>query len=329
MHSLSTRRLILKQGVALAALTSPFGAPFSVAGIEPAERIDVHGHIPPQGLRLEEILRLMDHAGISKMVLMPRGPVPSSAAFDMFQAAPNRIIPFLGTMNTAWHKGDYKVLRYAEKALSTGIYKGVGELMVRYFGNEKLGEMDVDRPADSSFILDLADICAQFDCVMQIHMEPEQDKIESLERLLVAKPKTNIIWAHFGSVTNRRYSQFASLYRGDAPFFLDHLLRQYPNLYTDLSGVQDTNRVFIRGYNLRRQIPLYESSGRLMPVFAECIRRNQLKILWGLDTPYIQNWSEKPLKLWVDTDEKMLAQLSNQELRDNIMFRNAERLLGA
>lgn len=291
------------------------------------KRIDIHGHVPPEGLSAEQVIKLMDYAGISKMVLMPRGPKDEDV-LAMYRSAPNRIIPFLGTMTAAWHRGDYKVLRSAEQALSSGIYKGVGELMIRYFGNPKRGETEVNRPADSSFILDLADICAAKKCVIQLHMEPEEDKIDSLRRLLEKRPKTNFIWAHFGSVANIKFKDHAHKFLGDSStFYLDGLLKTYPNLYTDLSGIQGTNHIYSKGANLRRTVPFLDTQGRIFPKFSECIRGNQSKVMWGLDTPYLENWSQETFGLWVNWADNLLAQVGDKDLQAKIMYQNAEGLL--
>ena len=120
MHEPCDRRTLLKKGAALAVMAGVATPSAMLANPSSRERIDVHGHIPPEGLSLEEILRLMDEAGISKTVLMPRGPIPQGAALDLFREAPDRIIPFLGTMTAAWHRGDYDTLKRAEKSLATG-----------------------------------------------------------------------------------------------------------------------------------------------------------------------------------------------------------------
>ncbi len=118
-------------------------------GVKPT-RIDTHGHTV-SGLTADSVISLMDMAGISHMVLMARGR-NDALTTEIYKQDPQRILPFVSTMYPGWHRQDWRVLSYAERRLRTGIYKGVGEVMLRYFGIPSKNEPVINVPADSPFI---------------------------------------------------------------------------------------------------------------------------------------------------------------------------------
>jgi predicted TIM-barrel fold metal-dependent hydrolase len=195
-------------------------------------RVDAHGHTV-RGLTPDKVFALMDLAGISHMVLMARGR-NDWLTREIYAQNPQRILPFIGTiigtMYRAWHNQDERVLTYAEKQLQTGMYKGVGEVMLRYYGNRAKQEPEIYVPADSPFIKRLADIVEYHDAVMIVHMEPEPRAIQSLENLLDYNKKLKLIWAHCGTMAKVGLKEFG--YADLAAIMERHL-----NLYTDISGV--------------------------------------------------------------------------------------------
>ncbi|MDF1590547.1 MAG: hypothetical protein P1P89_03440, partial [Desulfobacterales bacterium] len=171
--------------------------PNALQGVKFA-RVDAHGHTVP-GLKADRVISLMDMAGISHMVLMARGR-NDALTTEIYKQAPQRILPFVSSMYPGWHRQDERVLSFAERQLSTGIFKGVGEVMLRYYGIPSKDEPAINVPADSPFIKKLSDIVVQYNVVMTVHMEPEADAIRSLENLLDYNKKLRLVWAHCGTV---------------------------------------------------------------------------------------------------------------------------------
>jgi len=149
-----SRRTFIKCGMAAAAeaMTLPLAAaaalsePTTVPHANPHRgarptRVDAHGHTVP-GLTADRVISLMDQAGISHMVLMARG-LNDRLTTDIHKQYPQRILPFVGTMYPAWHRQDERVLAYAENQLGTGIFNGVGEVMLRYYGIPSWQELNV------------------------------------------------------------------------------------------------------------------------------------------------------------------------------------------
>jgi predicted TIM-barrel fold metal-dependent hydrolase len=284
-------------------------------GVKPT-KIDVHGHTVP-GLTADKTINLMDKAGISHMVLMARGR-NDAQTIEIYKQNPQRILPFVSTMYPGWHRQDRQVLSYAERQLGTGIFKGVGEVMLRYYGIYVKNEPAVNVPADSPFIKELSDIVEHHNAVMLVHMEPEADAIRSLENLLGYNKKLKLIWTHCGTVARKKLKNI-----GHAD--IGALMDRHPNLYTDIAGVQPMSVAPSGGF---RRPSITDSYGNLYPRFKKLIERHSDRVLFGLDTPWKECWAEEPFKRWVEWADKVVAQLEDTKAAELIMHKNAERLFG-
>ena len=278
-------------------------------------RIDAHGHTV-SGLTPERVIALMDYAGISHMVLMARGRRNDALTTAIYRHSPQRILPFVSSMYPGWHRQDMRVLGRAERLLNTGIFKGVGEVMLRYYGIPSKNEPEINVPADSPFIKRLADIVVDHNAVMLVHMEPEPEAIQSLENLLDYKKDLKLIWAHCGTVA--RIEQWTI---GHAD--IGNLMDRHPNLYTDIAGVQPMSLAPSGG---PRRPQITDDEGKLYPEFKELLDKHSDRVLFGLDTPWIQCWDEEPFKQWVQWADKVVAQFEDGRVAERIMHKNAERL---
>ena len=282
-------------------------------GIKPT-RVDAHGHTV-RGLTADRAISLMDMAGISHMVLMARGR-NDALTTEIYRQAPQRILPFVSTMYPGWHRQDWRVLSFAERQLDTGIFKGIGEVMLRYFGIPSKNEPVVNVPADSPFIRKLSDIVERHDAVMIVHMEPEPEAVRSLENLLDYNRKLKLIWAHCGTVGRIGLQTI-----GHAD--IGALMDRHPNLYTDIAGVQPVSVAPSGGM---RRPPITDDGGTLLPRFKELLARHSDRVLFGLDTPWIECWAEEPFKRWVKWADKVVAQFEDTGVAERIMHQNAARL---
>jgi predicted TIM-barrel fold metal-dependent hydrolase len=277
--------------------------------------VDVHGHTI-SGLTADRVISLMDKVGISYMVLMAMGLKNDPLTTEIYKQYPQRILPFVSSMYPAWYRQDEQVLSHTEKQLRTGIYKGVGEVMLRYYGVPSKNEYEVNVPADSPFIKRLSDIVVNYNAVMLVHMEPEAEAIRSLENLLNYNRKLRLIWAHCGTIG---FLKLKTIGHYDIGILMD----RYPNLYTDMSGVQPMSVAPSGG--LRRP-PITDERGRLFPRFKELLKRHSDRVLFGVDTPYEEYWAEGPFIRWVEWADRVVAQLENPEAAERIIHKNAEKL---
>jgi predicted TIM-barrel fold metal-dependent hydrolase len=277
-------------------------------------RIDAHGHTVP-GLTADRVISLMDHAGISHMVLMAMGRNDPLTA-EIYKQYPQRILPFVSSMYPAWHRQDERVLSYVEKQLRTGNFMGVGEVMLRYYGIPSKNEPETNVPADSPFMKKLADIVEYHNAVMLVHMEPEPEAIRSLENLLDYNKKLRLIWAHCGTVARVGMKTIGH-------FNIATLMDRHPNLYTDMAGVQPSSVAPEGG--LRRP-SITDDHGKLFPEFRDILKKHSDRVLFGLDTPWKECWAEKPFKRWVHWADQLVGQLNDSHDAVRIMHKNAEEL---
>lgn len=278
-------------------------------------RIDAHGHTV-SGLTADKVISLMDKAGISHMVLMARGLKNDSLTTEIYRQYPQRILPFVSAMYPAWHRQDDRMLSYAEKQLKSGIFKGVGEVMLRYYGIPSKNEPEVNVPADSRFIKKLSDIVENYNAILLVHMEPESEAIRSLENLLNYNKKIRLIWAHTGTVAREKLKIIGH-------YDIATLMDKHSNLYTDIAGVQPMSLAPSGG--LRRP-EIADESGKLFPRFRELLEKHSDRVLFGLDTPYEECWAEKPFTKWVEWADKVVAQFEDSKIAERIMHKNAEKL---
>jgi len=257
----------------------------------------------------------MDQVGISHMVLMARGRNDGLTA-EIHRQYPQRILPFVSSMYPAWHRQDERVLPYTEKMLGTGRFKGVGEVMLRYYGTPSKNEPEINVPADSPFMKRLGDIVVEHKAVLLVHMEPEPEAMRSLENLLYYNKKLRLIWAHAGTVAVQGLRTI-----GHAD--IGALMGRHPNLYTDISGVQPMSVAPSGG--LRRP-PITDGRGILLPRFRELLERHSDRVLFGLDTPWEECWAEEPFNRWVEWADNVVAQLADSGIAERIMHRNAESI---
>lgn len=322
-----SRRTFIKYGIAAAAeamalrleaaaaLSEPSTPPYATAhrAARP-RRIDTHGHAVP-GVTADRVISLMDQVGISHMVLMAYGRNDRLTA-EIYRQYPQRILPFVSSMYRAWHRQDERVLLYTENQLSTGRFRGVGEVMLRYYGIPSRNEPETNVPADSPFMKRLGDIVEKHNAVMLVHMEPEAEAMESLENLLNYNKKLKLIWGHAGTVARVGLRTIGHVDMGA-------LMDRHPNLYTDIAGVQPMS---VAPSGCWRRPPITDDRGKLLPRFRELLEKHSDRVLFGLDTPWEECWTEELFKRWVKWADNVVAQLADSGIAERVMYKNAERI---
>ena len=229
-----------------------------VAALSPY--IDLHAHLDPPDVNgaIESLLQAMAQENLAQAVFMPSPFVNESPGrFDaellapLAQKYPGKVA-FLaggGTLNPmiqqAVLSGDAgpavqrRFKERAEEILRLGA-KGFGEMTAEHFPSSTPYEY---APADYPLFLLLADVAAEHDVPISLHMEavPEdmplpadlrsppnpprlQANTAAFERLLAHNPRAKIVWAHLGwDNTGRRTVDLCR-----------RLLQAHANLYMEL-----------------------------------------------------------------------------------------------
>jgi hypothetical protein len=130
----------------------------------------------------QQVLALLERAGMPRALVSS---TPDDGTLKLYEADPQRIIPFLRPYRTrgdmgGWHS-DPAVQAYVEERLKRGIYRGIGEF--------HLSAADVDKPVVKRF----AELAAKQGIFLHAHV----DEV-AVEKLLTLYPDVKILWAHAG-----------------------------------------------------------------------------------------------------------------------------------
>lgn len=302
--------------------------------------IDVHAHMERADAErsVEAAVQAEPKENAEKIIFMPSPfTVEDSARFDVefFLAAikkyPNKLA-FLGGGNDlnvmiqqSMRSGDAgpaiqkKFRENAENILREGAI-GFGELTAEHLPSLASPTYQ-SAPPDHPLFLLLADIAAQHNVPIDLHMEaipenmplpsnlksppnPPQLKgnIEGFERLLAHNPRAKIVWAHAGTTDNTGFR---------TPDLCRRLLAAHPNLYMEIK-VDPLSR----GKNPP------EANGRLTPEWLKLFQDFPDRFLIGSDQFYPE--AGNYLQRW-----QAVVNLFNQlpeDLRRKIGTENAERV---
>ena len=64
----------------------------------------------------------------------------------------------------------------------------------------------------------------------------------------------------------------------------------------------------------------------MLPRFKALLGRHSERVLFGLDTPWMECWAEGPFKRWVGWADKVVGQIEDAGAAERILHKNAERL---
>ncbi len=216
-----TKSLIVQRTIVFLLLCLLFLFPGpAVAQLLPI--IDLHFHFT-KGWDIDAFVKEMDALGVAKAGNSAR--LASDAlALEWARRYPDRFIPFAGKAaikdfiqfdgERAWTLQAPAVVAYLrelEAALKAGQFKGIGEIN---------NNADSDFSADSPLMRRLWSLSARYRVPVNVHMDPYEERVAEMERLLASDRRGTWVWAHAG---------------GAWPGLLRPLLRAHPNLYADLS----------------------------------------------------------------------------------------------
>ena len=278
----------------------------------------------------EELLRRMDEAGVSRMVLQPtHGPQRGTDAQALAYARryPDRFIAFIGFQNRPpFVRADnwpgpptpaaLDFVDQVESKLRAGGFSGLGEIVLRYHGHYVPGANccgEVDRLADAPLMSRIAALATRFDVPMIIHAEGEPEVVAAMQRLLKSHPQAVIVWAH--NCGRQRAAAIGGL------------LREYPNLYCDLGGMTYTQQSSY-GTTWPRAtpwtFPIENGRGRLLPEVKDLFEQFPDRFMVGMDVYF--NGAYLYFAERVQRFRQLLSELAPATAR-KLAHENAERVL--
>lgn len=198
---------------------------------------------------------------------------PNDGTQQLYNAAPNKIIPFLGLYEELWEgkrnwMHDPTTIPRLRKALKTGIYQGLGEFHI--FGKDK----------HSPIFNEVLQIAKQQNLTMQVHGDAE-----IIRHIYNVNPNAKIIWAHMGTRPTANY--------------LREILNHTPKtLYIDTS-VRDQQ--------------LLGDNQQLDPGFKQLFLYYPDQFMVGVDTFSVNRWKKfddvtQDIRTWLSQLPKEVAQ---------------------
>ena len=277
----------------------------AVAALSPY--IDVHAHLDETDVAgsMQSAIDSMPVENLAKIVFMPSPfTLADASRFDVERLAPaakkypgkiavlggggilNPMIIEAARMGNAGAEVQKKFKERAEAILSAGTV-GFGEMAAEHFPSSTPYET---APPDHPLFLLLADIAAQHDVPISIHMEAvPQDmdlpaplksppnpprlhaNIAAFERLLSHNPRAKIVWAHLGWDTTG--------YR--TPELMRRLLAAHPNLFMEIK---------LDPLDTGKNSPLTNgASGQIKPEWLRLFTDFQDRFVIGSDQHYPQS----------------------------------------
>ena len=173
------------------------------------ELFDSHSHFSAEdavNFTPQEVMQIFDRNKVKYALISS---TPNDGTEQLYQHAPDRIIPFLGLYQTFKDKNDWmhnaEVVFEVEEALKKGFYRGIGELHI--FAKDR----------KSPVLKELVLIAKDRDLMLQVHGDPE-----IIDEIFLIAPDVTVLWAHLGTKPH--------------PWILREALDKYSqNLYIDTS----------------------------------------------------------------------------------------------
>jgi hypothetical protein len=285
--------------------------------------IDIHTHLGHWGLTDEpsvdehELLRRADEFGVDRFVILPLGMTPecfmvggdNEIVLDVYQRHPGRVIPFCNIDPRSANSPE------ADFSWILGQFKAAG--------CKGLGELTANIPFDDPLCMNLYRHCGRAGFPVLFHLAAavahplygvaDEMGMPRLEHALKECPETTFIghamafWSEIASDVDEATRGGYPEGKVESPGRTVQLLKQYPNLYADLSADS--------GFNAIRRDPKFGYR-----FFEEC----QDKLLFGTDICHVN----QP----VDIVPYIKAARADGHISETayakITRKNAEKLLG-
>jgi len=227
-----------------------------------------------------------------------------------------------------WRKQKSGMIEQTETQVKSGDYAIMGEFEFRhYLSQNECKEERLDREVDISLDAPnghrLFALSAETGIPFLMHNEPEDVRLDTLEKMLGAYPKARVIQAHFGQL------RYPSRQKRFTPDYVRRLLATYPNLFFDIS-TGEPGRIYDCGIKLLDTViwttSALSQSSTLDPaykaIFVEFSDRFVAGMDYGGGRPRLTDFWRKR----VDNLRLILRDLP-EEAKHNIAYRNAWKLL--
>jgi len=274
--------------------------------------IDVHSQVD-KNTDLDQIVPLMDKAGVAQVVISTRFRQPSSVIHDLAAQHPGRIIPAAKTKTRAFTKGrgpdKFPDVFYQE--LKSYDYRAMAEVIMWHAAKPGKGAGRSVIEADSPRLRPFVDTARQKGFPFVVHVEfgdmemgEKDDYMKKLEALFTANQDVSFGMIHMGQL---EAEDAAKLLPRHANLFF---ITSHSNpVTTKASGLPWTRMIF---------------GTKMATAWEKVVLAHPDRFVLGFDNVWASHWRDKFLpqaELW----RKVLAKLPG-EVAAAIAHKNAERL---
>jgi len=303
--------------------------------------IDLESSLREKQLRQvnKKTFKAMDNAGLALMAFdgyqVPRSSSKQKGyrwsyyLHELVNDHPDRfILATNGGTNNNWFREKDSFIRQTGEQVSSGDYPIMGEFEFRHYMSGKQckdgrTDRDIDIPIDGENGERLFQLSSDTGVAFVIHLEPEDEPVAALQRMLEKYPKARVVWAHFGQI---RHPEKERSFTADN---VRRWLTRYPNLYFDISTGQP-GRTYKCNNNVQ-DVVLWQSSaggqiGKLKPEFKSIMTDFSDRFVVGLDYGGGRDALHRFIKEKVSVRRLMIAELP-EAAQHNIAYRNAWKLL--
>lgn len=264
---------------------------------------DVHVHYKWDQAEItspKKALALLDKAGVQKAVVIGR---PADMALQLYQLAPERIIPFYGPYRVGDEKLTWQfrtaLIEEVREGLSSGLYRGIGELHL-------IGGMAVPWRQSQVFV-EILSLAREYNVPLMVHSE--YSSIKPTLSICQENPNNRFLLAHAGAVIN--------------PTQIEQILQACPNVVMDLAARDPWRYV---------NNPITDQTGRLLPDWKALILRYTDRFMVGSDPVWPvdkgASWDEPDsgwmqLQSYINFHRQWLSYLP-PDVAKKILWSNAE-----
>lgn len=156
------------RALTLVAATAAFAAPFTAKAGE-LPMIDAHSQLPA-GYMADEVVRLMDEAGVAKTILSFRGSARGKDVLEIYNAHPGRIVPAIKTKGRNYTRNSKKFYKQIEKQLKRPEFAAMGEVLLWHAAKGNKAPQITVEPDDER-VAYLFDIAKERGWPFTIHIE--------------------------------------------------------------------------------------------------------------------------------------------------------------